>query len=158
MLSALITCAITAERRYIPLIKSKDARMYLQNLRDFAFLQYTQAGPDQARAAMLVYLGGLKRVQDEKIPYGQNAMHYDAGLAYLRLYRLESAAGNSEVADEDLRAAQKQFADLGWKPDQFSVDALIKASESREAQERKTYVDIGGSAMAAKVVAKGRSQ
>ncbi len=158
MLSALIACAITAERRYIPLIEYKDARMYLQNMRDYAFLQYTQAGPDQARAAMLVYLGGLKRVQDEHIPYPRNAMHYDSGLAYLRLYRLESSVGNRDAADADMRRAQEEFSGLGWKPDQFSVDALIKASESREAQERKTYVDIGGSPKAAKVVAKGPSQ
>jgi hypothetical protein len=109
------------------------------NLERYSFLQYNQAGPEEGRAALQQYLSLLQRIQDEHINSPPDTLHRDFGLTYLRLYRLESAAGNSVLADGYMRSAQKEFLSLGWKEEDVSTEALKKDIETRELNEARFY-------------------
>jgi hypothetical protein len=131
------------------MVKSEFAREYDANMREYSLLQSTQAGPDQGEAALLQYLGLLQRIQNEKIRYPQNTLRRESGLTYLRLYRLELAAGNSETAGDDMKAAQKELSALGWKAEDLTAGALNKQIETRESNEAKLYNSTGAPLVAA---------
>lgn len=139
LLVAVGTCAARARYRSLRQLRSEYAGMYLDNLSRYSFLQYSQAGPDQGRAALEQYLALLQRIRAERIPYPASTLHADFGLTYLRLYRLESSAGNLAVAKDYMRSAQKEFAAMGWKSDSTSDAALSKLIQTREANEAKLY-------------------
>jgi hypothetical protein len=143
LLGAAGSCALRAGYSSVPKVKTEFAYMYASNLDQYSLLQYNQAGPDQGREALLIYLKLLQRIRDEHIQYPQALLHSDFGLTYLRLYRLESAAGNSTAADDYMKSAQKEWSQLGWKNDDVSPEALRKMIETRESSEQKLYNNSG---------------
>jgi hypothetical protein len=66
-------------------------------------------------------------------------LHHDFGLTYLRLYRLELAAGDLASADRYMQSAQQELSELGWKQENLSTEALAKQIETRESNEAKLY-------------------
>ncbi|HUJ30982.1 MAG TPA: hypothetical protein VLY23_06850 [Candidatus Acidoferrum sp.] len=141
--AAAASCVLRAKYSSVPELKSKFAYMYAVNLARYSFLQYNQASPDQGRKALLEYLKLLQRIRDEKIQYPQGTLHRNFGLTYLRLYRLESTAGNSAAADAYMKSAQKEWSALGWKDKDVSAEGLSKLIELRESNEQKLYNDAG---------------
>jgi hypothetical protein len=87
----------------------------------------------------LDYLGVLQKIQNEGIQYPQRTLHFDSGLTYMRLYRLDLAANKPAEATDYLKSAQREFSSLGWKDDVVSPENLIKKAEMREASEAKLY-------------------
>ncbi len=139
LLAAAISCALRAKVKFVPEVKASYARMYAENLERYSFLQYNQAGSDQGKAALLEYIGFLQRIRTERIDLSQNLLRYDFGLAYLRLYRLELAAGDPASANRYMQSAQKELSGLGWKPENLSSEALSKQIQTRESGEAKLY-------------------
>lgn len=121
------------------MLRADFAYMYSGILQQYAFLQCSQTDDEQGKKAQLQYLALLQRIRNEGIKYPQNQLHGDAGMAYLRLYRIESTAGNASAAADNMRSAQKEFSALGWNDKQISADALAKLIETREANEAKLY-------------------
>lgn len=144
LVAAATTSISRAKYRLIPRLKTEFAYMYAGILERYSFLQYSQAGPDQGREALLRYLKFLQLIRDEPIQYPPQLLNRDLGLTYLRLYRLESAAGNSVAADESMRSAQGAWSAVGWKNDEVSAAALQKLIETRESEEQKLYNNVGG--------------
>jgi hypothetical protein len=144
LVAAATTSISRAKYRAIPRLKTEFAYLYAGILERYSFLQYSQAGPDQGKEALLRYLKFLEQIRDEPIQYPPNLLNRDFGLTYLRLYRLESTAGNSVAADEFMRSAQVAWSAVGWKSDEVSVASLQKLIEARESEERKLYNNIGG--------------
>jgi hypothetical protein len=143
LLTATTSCVLRAKYGYIPRLKATYAYMYVANIEMYSFLQYNQAGPEQGREALLQYLKLLQRIRDEKIEFPQSTLHRDFGLTYLRLYRLESAASNSSVAEDYMKSAKREWSALGWKPEDVSTEALGRLIETREINERKLYNGSG---------------
>lgn len=143
LLAAAVSCALRAKYSSVPKLRAEFSSMYAANLREYSFLQYNQASPDQGKTALLQYLELLRRIKDKKIQYPKNTLHRDSGLTYLRLYRLESTAGNYTAADDYMRSAQKEWSALGWKDKDVSTEALTKLIETRELNETNLYNDIG---------------
>jgi hypothetical protein len=137
LLAGVACCAIRAKYRCLPMVRAGLAPAYVAFFRDYSFLQYRQAGGEQGETALLGYLGILQKIRDEGIDYPQNSLRFDSGLTYLRLYRLELAAGNTPQASEYLKSAQKELTRLGWKD--VSTETLIKNISAREAGEAKLY-------------------
>jgi hypothetical protein len=150
LVAAAMSCVIRAKYSSVPEMRSQFAYNYVANLGRYSFLQYNQASPDQGRKALLEYLKLIQRIRDEHIQYSQNTLHKDFGLTYLRLYRVESADGNSAVADDYMKASQEEWAALGWKNQDVSIEALSKLIEKRESNERKLYNASGTQAAQAK--------
>jgi hypothetical protein len=137
LVAAATTSISRAKYRVIPHLKTEFAYMYAGILERYSFLQYSQAGPDQGKEALLRYLKFLQRIRDEPIQYPPQLLNRDFGLTYLRLYRLESAAGDAVAADEFMRSAQGAWSAVGWKNDEVSTGALQKLIETRESEEQK---------------------
>ena len=143
LLSAALSCVLRARYSSVPKQKAEFAYMYAANLEQYSFLQYNQAGPEQGRESLLQYVQLLQRIRDEHIEFPPNTLHRDFGLTYLRLYRLESSAGNSAEAAGYLKASQTEWAALGWKAEDVSPEALTKLIAKRESNEARIYNDIG---------------
>lgn len=139
LLAAAASCLTRAKYRSVPELESEYAYLYAGNLERYSFLQYNQSGPEEGRAALQQYLKLLQRIKDEHINFPSVVLHRDFGLTYLRLYRLESAAGNGAAADGYMRSAQMEFSALGWKEDDVSTEALKKDIETRESNEAQSY-------------------
>ena len=140
LLAAAASCLTRAKYRSVPrALESEYAYLYAGNLERYSFLQYNQSGPEEGRAALQQYLKLLQRIKDEHINFPSVVLHRDFGLTYLRLYRLESAAGNGAAADGYMRSAQMEFSALGWKEDDVSTEALKKDIETRESNEAQSY-------------------
>jgi hypothetical protein len=139
LLTATASCVLRAKLRSVPDLKSEFAYMYAGNLERYSFLQYNQASPEEGRAALLQYLKLLQRIEDEHINFPSVTLHRDFGLTYLRLYRLESAAGNGAVAEGYMASAQREYSSLKWKEEDVSTEALKKDIETRESNEAKSY-------------------
>jgi hypothetical protein len=139
LLAAAISCTLRAKFKSVPELKASYARMYAANLGHYSFLQYNQAGSDQGKDALLEYIELLQRIRAEGIQFPPNLLRYDFGLAYLRLYRLELAAGDSASADRSMQSAQKELSGLGWKQEDLSAEALAKQIQTRESGEAKLY-------------------
>lgn len=137
VVTAATSCAIRAKYWELPKLRAGFAHSYAAFLGEYSFLQYKQAGGEQAKTALLAYLGELRRIQREKIRYPENSLHFDSALTYLRLYRLEVAANNPSKADEYLRSAQKELTSLGWKD--VSAEHLIRVIAAREIDEARLY-------------------
>ena len=137
LITAAVSCGIRAKYRELPKLRASSAAFYADFLGEYSFLQYNQAGGEQGKKALLVYLGELQRIRNEKIKYPERTLHFDSALTYLRLYRLEAAANNSAGADGYLRSAQKELSILGQKD--VSPEHLIKAIETRETDEARLY-------------------
>lgn len=133
LVSGAISCALRAKYRTTPLWRSSSAYMYVAVLDRFAFLQYNQANPQQGKAALLKYLKLMQRIRNEQIRFPEDTLHYNSGLTYLRLYRLESSVGDLPAADAAIRSAQEEVHFLGWKD--VSREFLQKNIETREATE-----------------------
>ena len=139
LLTAAASCLLRAKHRSVPELESEYAYLYAGNLERYSFLQYNQASPEEGRAALQQYLKLLQRIKDEHISFQSVTLHRDFGLTYLRLYRLESAAGNGAAADGYMRSAQIELSALGWKEEQVSTEALKKDIETRESNEAQFY-------------------
>ena len=139
MLTATATCLLRAKHRSVPDLRSQYAYLYAGNLERYSFLQYNQANPEEGRAALLQYIKLLQRIIDEHINFPPVTLHGDFGLTYLRLYRLESAAGNGAIADGYMASARREFSSLKWKEEDLSTEALKKLIETRESNESKLY-------------------
>jgi hypothetical protein len=139
LLAAVVSCALRAKFQSLPEVKASYARMYAENLDRYSFLQYNQASSDQGKAALLEYIKFLQRIRAERIEFPPNLLRYDFGLTYLRLYRLELAAGDPASANRDMQSAQKELSGLGWKQEDLSTDALAKQIQTRESAEAKLY-------------------
>ena len=139
LFAAAVSCVLRAKYSSEPNLKTDFAYRYAANLKQYSFLQYSQAGPAQGRQALLEYLKVLERIRDEKIQYPQSTLHHDFGLTYLRLNRLELAGGNSVAAVGYMRSAQKELSALGWKGEDVSAEALTKLIETRVLNEEKLY-------------------
>jgi len=139
LLAAAVSCALRAKFKFVPEVKASYARMYAENLDRYSFLQYNQASSDQGKAALLEYIKFLQRIRAEHIEFPPNLLRYDFGLAYLRLYRLEMAAGDPAGADRDMQSAQEELSGLGWKQADLSTEALAKQIQTRESNEAKLY-------------------
>lgn len=137
LLAAAVSCALRAKYSALPSIRAELADMYAANMQNYSFLQYRQASPDQGTIALLLYLKLLQRIKDQGIRYPESTLHFQSGLAYLRLYRLESIAGDSTAAGGYMRSAQKECSALGWKD--VSTESLVKLIETRELNEAKLY-------------------
>ncbi len=138
-LAAAINCALRAKYKSVPELKASYARMYAANLGHYSFLQYNQAGSDEGKDALLEYIEFLQRIRAEGIQFPPNLLRYDFGLAYLRLYRLELAAGDPASANRYMQSAQNELSGLGWKPEDLSAEALDKQIQTRESGEAKFY-------------------
>lgn len=139
LLAAAISCALRAKYSSLPKLRTEYAYMYVANVEEYSFLQYNQASPEQGREALLEYLKLLQQIRDEQITFPQTFLHREFGLTYLRLYRLESAAGSLAIADDYMKSAQKEWSEVGWKADDVSSEALSKLIETRESREKKLY-------------------
>jgi len=87
----------------------------------------------------LLYLDVLKRIERGGAALPETTLHFELALTYLRLYRLELAAGNPASADEYMRSAQKENLALGWKEADASAEALARIIATRETNEAKLY-------------------
>lgn len=139
LLAATLSCVIRSKYSSLPEIRAGEAGMEAAMLYQYSSLEYTQAGPEQAREGLLQYIRFLERVRNEHIDYPKNEFHADLGLAYLRLYRLESGAGDADAADAYMTNAQKELARLGWKEKDLSREALVKLIETRTSNDVKFY-------------------
>jgi hypothetical protein len=139
LVAGAASCTIRAKYWGIPKVRASLA---------YSFLQYNQADAEQGKAALLDYLGLLDRIQNERIQYPRYTLHFDAGLTYLRLYRLEMAANKPAEAGEYLRSAQKEFASSGMRGD-LSSETLAKNIAVREAGEAKRYNKVEGTTVPA---------
>ncbi len=137
LLLAVFSCAIRVKYSALPKLRASSASSYARFLEGYSFLQYNQAGAEQGKTALLVYLGELRKIQNEKIEYPEKSLHFDSALTYLRLYRLELVASDSTKAEEYLSLAQNEFLMLGQK--KISTESLIKAIEKREIDEARIY-------------------
>jgi hypothetical protein len=137
--AAFISCALRTKYHSLPELKAGSAYAYAGNIQDYAFLQYIQAGPDQGRQALLEYLGVFERVRNERIRIPENIIHSKCGLAYLRLYRIESSVGNAALADSYLKSAQQEWSAMNSKNEDLSAEALKKLIATRESNDRKLY-------------------
>jgi hypothetical protein len=137
--AAAVTCFLRAKYGWLPDLKATYAYAYIGNVQRYSFLQYNQATPEQGRAALLQYLNLLERIRSEHIAYSANLLHRDFALTYLRLYRLESAAGNSSTADNYMKSAQKELLAQGAQEKQVSAEALAKLIAARELRESEVY-------------------
>jgi len=131
------SCTIRVKYRDLPKVRASLAYSYAAFFGEYSFLQYNQVGGKQGKKALLDYLGILQRIQNEKIKYPEKALHFYSDLTYLRLYRLEVAAGNSAKADEYIKSAQNELAILGRKD--VSAENLIRSIEAQEADEARLY-------------------
>lgn len=139
LLAAAVSCALRAKFKYVPELKASYARMYAESLDRYSFLQYNQATSDQGKAALLEYMKLLQRIRAERIELPPKLLRYDFGLTYLRLYRLELAAGDPATADRDMQSARTELSGLGWKQEDLSSEALAKQIQTRESNEAKLY-------------------
>ncbi len=134
---AVGSCAIRVKYSALPKLRGSSASFYARFLEGYSFLQYNQASAEEGKTALLVYLGELQKIQNEKIEYPKKSLHFDFALTYLRLYRLELVASNSTKAEEYLSSAQNEFSMLGQT--NVSTESLIKAIEKREIDEARIY-------------------
>ena len=148
ILAAVTSGILRAKYSLVPQIRTEYAYLYVSNVDQYSFLQYNQSDSDRGRSALLEYVSLLQRVRSENIIFPLNTLHRDFGLTYLRLYRLESADGNSVKAEEYMMSAQREWSELGWKADDLSTEALTKLIEKREAYERALYNASGVSTSA----------
>jgi hypothetical protein len=148
LVAGAASCTIRAKYWGIPKVRASLASSYAGLFGEYSFLQYNQAGAEQGKAALLDYLGLLDRIQNERIQYPRYTLHFDAGLTYLRLYRLEMAANKPAEAGEYLRSAQKEFASSGMRGD-LSSETLAKNIAVREAGEAKRYNKVEGTTVPA---------
>ena len=135
LLAATASCVLRAKYSSIPALRTRFAYMYADNLAHYSFLQYSQAGSEQGRAALLQYLNFLQRIRNEHIQYSARTLHTDFVLTYLHLYRLESTAGDSAVADGYMKDAQREWSALGWKNEDASIEAFKKLNQSLQTSE-----------------------
>jgi hypothetical protein len=139
LLAGAATCTLRARYGVVPKLRARFAYMNLANLHVYSFLEYNQANPEQGKAALLLYLDVLKRIEKDGAVLPETTLHFESALTYLRLYRLESAAGNSAAADDYMRSAQKENLALGWKEADVSTEALARNIATRETNEAKLY-------------------
>lgn len=135
--SATLSGVLRAKYESLPEQRATYAELRIARLGEYAFLQASQASPDRGRQALLVYVNELREIQRHIKMYPEKQMHFDIGTTELRLYSLESVAGNSREAGEHMSSAQTEFAALGWKD--TSRDTLAKLISTREANEAKLY-------------------
>jgi hypothetical protein len=139
--AAAVTCFLRAKYSWVPDLKVMYAYAYVGNVQRYSFLQYNQANPERGKTALLQYLELLERIRSEHIAYSPNRLHHDFALTYLRLYRLESAAGNSSTADNYMKSAQKELLAQGAQEKEVSTEALARLIAARELKESELYND-----------------
>lgn len=139
LLAGAATCTLRARYGVIPKVRARFAYMNIANLHIYSFLEYNQANSEQGKAALLLYLDALKRIENDGAVLPKTTLHYESALTYLRLYRLELAAGHSASADDYMRSAQKEDLALGWKEADVSTEALARIIATRETNEAKLY-------------------
>ena len=139
LIAGVLSCAIRAKYRCVPELKSTLAYSYADLVSDYSFVEYNQADSQRGELAMLNYLEVLRKIQSEKIHYPQNKLHFECGLTYLRLYRIELAENKTAEAASYMTSAQDEFAALGWNKEALSADNLAKRLSSREASENKNF-------------------
>ena len=143
------TCFIRAGVHSIPELKSQEASVHVGNLLRYSFLQYSQANPDEGRAALLEYVKFLQRTEDEHIRLPARIVHASLGAAHLRLYRLESCEGNSTVAAQDMASAQREYSAAQLKTFDISTEALTKWIETDDLRHANLYNGTAGTQTAA---------
>ncbi len=139
LVAATVTCVLRAKYKWLPDLKESYAFDYANNVERYSFLQYSQVGPEQGKVALLQYIELLDRIRRENIIYPQNLLRRDFALTYLRLYRIEFAAGNASAADNYMKSAQRELLAQGAKEQQVSPEALTKLIEERESREAQLY-------------------
>lgn len=147
--AAASTCFVRAGVHSIPELKSYDAWLHVGDLLRYSFLQYSQANPDEGRAALLEYVKFLQRTEDEHIRLPAKFVHASLGAAYLRLYRLESSEGNSTVAAQDMASAQREYSAAQLKTFDISTEALTKWIETDDLRHTNLYDGTAGTQAAA---------
>jgi len=145
-LAAVATSSMRAGRWVMPKLRANLAYSYASLFGDYAFLQYNQADTEQAKAALLDYLGILQKIRRQGTQYPERTLHRDLGITYLRLYRLNLAANRPSEAMADLKSAQEEFSGGGLKD--FSAESLVKQLDEREAGEAKLYNNDASAAVA----------
>ena len=80
---------------------------------ELAFLQDGHAGPKQAREALLGFINFSKSV--EAMPAGTKSKValFDRGIAYLRLARLETKSGNTDLSNQYIHLAYESYQAAG---------------------------------------------
>ncbi|MDE3170418.1 MAG: hypothetical protein KGL75_09760 [Acidobacteriota bacterium] len=139
LFAAVASGVLRARYGCVPSFKSQYASLYESNLARYALLQANQADANDGRAALLQYIGFLQGIRRQDIRFPERRLHYDLGLAYLRLFRLEKAAGDAQLASSHMRIAQQELTSLGWKKEDLSADALEKSIDKRQAAEDELY-------------------
>ena len=76
-------------------------------LRDFSYMQYKNADPAHAEAALLTYCNFLEELQKM---YPENAQKGELAVAYTRLALLEDAANNQEQSRTYITKARSWYS------------------------------------------------
>src|SRR5690348_7744944 len=139
LLAAAATCVFRTKYSTLPRVRTSLAFNYADNVRRYSFLQYTQAGPQQGKTALLQFVNLLQRIRHENIIYPANELHNDLALAYLRVYRIESATGDEATANNYMKSAQEELLAEGAKRQRVSTEALAKLVEAHDAREAAFY-------------------
>ncbi|MGH9827255.1 MAG: hypothetical protein ACREDR_28840 [Blastocatellia bacterium] len=133
LLAATLSCMLRAKYTSIPAIRTDFAYMNDSNWAHYSFLQYSQADPNRGRTALLQYLNLLRRIRSEHVQYSAKTLHLEFVLTYLHLYRLESTASHSVLADGYMKAAQSEWSVLAWKDEKTSIAAFNKLTDKVRA-------------------------
>jgi len=139
LVAAGAACILRARYASVPDTESSYAMSDESNLARYSFLQASQADTSDGRVALVEYVNLLKRIRREGLKFPEKRLRYDLGLAYLRLFRLELLAGNSQAADSYMKLAQQELSSLGWKKDDLATAALEESIDKQEAAEEKLY-------------------
>ncbi|MFZ0213512.1 MAG: hypothetical protein WBE20_05910 [Candidatus Acidiferrales bacterium] len=158
LVAATATCVLRAKYGWLPSLKASYASDYSENVGRYSFLQYNQAGPEQGRTALLQYLNLLERIRRENIDYPKNQLHRDFALTYLRLYRIESAAGNASASDNFMKSAQKELLAVGAKEQRVSPEVLAKLIETHDSKMDQLYNETDSGPGAGVGTPKGKTE
>jgi hypothetical protein len=124
-------------------MKTQMADICLSLFRTYAYVQYRQAGPRQAKEALVTNLRAIEFLRAKHIRKLDTRFEFEAGLTDLRLFHMAVLAGSKEEADEYMRKAQSEAAKLGWADtSSVTLARLIEARESKEQQEEKEADEV----------------
>jgi hypothetical protein len=124
-------------------MKTQTADICLSLFRTYAYVQYRQAGPRQAKEALVTNLRAIEFLRAKHIQKLDSRFEFEAGLTDLRLYRMAILAGNNKEADDYMRKAQSEAGKLAWADTSSATLArLIEARESRELQTEKETGEV----------------
>jgi len=121
--------------------KTLYCEMDLELIQTYSYVQYRQAEPRHAKAALARYLRTIESLRSDHIQTLDRKLDFEAVKTNLRLYRMASLAGNKAEADQYMGNAQRGAAKLGWA-DTSSSD-LSKRIELREARELELQQKAG---------------